>query len=158
MIMKKIGVADTMFAKADMAGLSVKTIRESGERVEIVRTTVPGIKDLPVACKKLVEEKKCDIVLAFGMAGKAEIDEACSHEASLGLIHAELLTNTHILKVFVHEREALGNPKKLVEIMRDRAIKHTKNALDMLFNPVSLTARAGTAQRQGSRNEKHYEL
>lgn len=155
---KRIGIADTMFAKGDMGGLAVKTIKESGKDVEIFRVTVPGIKDLPVASKKLLEEKKCNIVIAFGMVGKEEIDETCGHEASLALIQAELLTNKHILKVFIHEREALKNPKKLVSIMRDRTVKHTKNALDMLFNPVSLTKKAGTAQRQGSENDVFYKL
>ena len=155
---KRIGIADTMFAKGDMGALAIKTVRESGKDVEIVRVTVPGIKDLPVASKKLIEEKKCDIVLAFGMVGKAKIDETCGHEASLALIQAELLTNRHILKVFIHEREALNNQKKLVSIMRDRTIKHAKNALDMLFNPASLTKRAGTAQRQGSKNGVFYNL
>ncbi len=156
--MKKIGVADTMFAKADMGKLAEETIMASGKNVGIVRVTVPGIKDLPVACKKLIEEKNCDIVLAFGMAGKMPIDEVCAHEASLALIQAELLTNTHILKVFAHEREALYNPKKFLSIMRDRTVKHTLNAIDMLFSPASLTARAGTGQRQGSKNAKHYKL
>jgi len=156
--MRSIGIADTMFAKADMAALAIKIINESGKRLKIFRATVPGIKDLPVAAKKLVEEKKCSIVLAFGMVGREEIDEVCAHEANIGLIQAELLSNTHILKVFVHEREALGNTKKLLSILKDRTIKHTKNALDMLFAPASLTARAGTAQRQGSENEKYFKL
>ena len=158
MKLQRIGIADTMFAKADMAKIAIKTIKASGKKAEIARTTVPGIKDLPVAAKKLIEEKKCGIVLAFGMAGKEEIDETCAHEANLGLIQAELLTNTHILKVFVHEREALNDPKKLLSIMKDRAEKHTKNALDMLFAPETLTQKAGTGQRQGSKNEKYYEI
>ena len=157
---KRIGIADTMFAKGDMGKLAIKTVRESKEAgdIEISRVTVPGIKDLPVAAKKLIEEKNCEIVLAFGMVGKVEIDEVCGHEASLSLMQAELLTNTHILKVFVHEREALGNAEKLVSIMRDRTIKHTKNAIEMIFSPKSLSKRAGTGQRQGSGNDVYYKL
>ena len=66
--MKVIGIADTTFAIADMAKIALKTIEESeySKKVRVVRYTVPGIKDLPVACKKLIEEEKADIVLALG--------------------------------------------------------------------------------------------
>ena len=41
---------------------------ESGIKLE--RYTVPGVKDLPVACKKLLEENNCDICMALGMPGR----------------------------------------------------------------------------------------
>jgi len=158
--MKKIiGVADTMFARADMGSLAIKTLLNSkyADKIKIIRYTVPGIKDLPVAAKKLIEEKKADIVLAIGFAGKARIDKTCAHEASLGIILAQLLTNKHILGITVFEDEA-KNDKQLKEIMRDRTIKHALNALDLLFNQKSLQERAGTAQRQGSKNAKIIDL
>ena len=155
--MKKIGIADTMFARADMGSLAIKTIKNSRKEVEIKRYTVPGIKDLPVACKKLFEEEKCDIVIALGMAGSKPIDKTCAHEASLGLSHVQLLANRHILEVFVHEDEA-QNDAELASIMRDRTIKHAQNALDLLFNPESLEKKAGTGQRQGSKNAASFEL
>jgi len=111
--MTKIGVADTNFARIDMAEFAIDTIRKNSDH-EIERYTVPGMKDLPVACKKLFEENNCDIVLALGMAGPMPIDKQCSHEASLGIQRAQLMTNKHILEVFVHMDEAKKEfiPKK----------------------------------------------
>ena len=107
---------------------------------------------MAVACKKLIEEDKCDIVLAFGMAGPMPIDELCSHEASLGLQQAQLMTNTHILEVFVHMRES-KNQKEIHEIARNRAIKHTLNALELLKGKTALTKNAATGKRQGKNDE-----
>ena len=77
----------------------------AGERFEIVRRTVPGFKDLGVACKRLIELDGCLIVVALGMPGKAAIDQVCAHEASQGIMLAQLLTGVHVLEVFVHENE-----------------------------------------------------
>ncbi len=152
----RIGIADTMFARADMGGLAIKTMKKEiarkGYNVKIERYTVPGIKDLPVACLKLFREKKCDLVVALGFVGGAAIDETCAHEASLSLINVEILEGKHILKVFVHTSEA-ENDAQLAKILKDRVEKHAINALDLGFRPESLIKRAGTAQRQGSENE-----
>ena len=148
----RIGVVDTMFSRGDMGSLCVKTLKEYAPKpVEILRRTVPGVKDLPVAAKKLLEEEKCEIVLALGMPGKQEIDRICAHEASQGIIQAQLLSNRHIIEVFVHEDEA-ENDTDLAQLMKNRTIKHALNALDLLFNPASLVQRAGTGQRQGREN------
>ena len=155
--MKKIGIADTMFARADMGRLAEKTIKESTFSVLVERYTVPGVKDLPVACKKLFEENDCDIVIALGMPGKMPIDKQCAHEASLGIINAQLLANKHIIEVFVHEDEA-QNDKELAEIMRNRTIKHSINALHLLFRPEELRKKAGYGERQGKENAKAFEL
>jgi len=153
-----VGICDTMFARADMGFLAEKTIKEYVlKKIEIKRVTVPGIKDLPVACKKLIEEKNCDIVLALGMVGKEEIDQMCAHEASQGLIQAQLMTNTHILGVFIHENEA-KNDEQLKEIMHDRTVAHAKNAVDMLLAPQKLRENAGHAKRQGSKDANWFEL
>ena len=61
--MKKIGIADTTFARVNMADFAIKVIKKSKHKIE--RYTVPGIKDLPVACKTLFDEYKCDIVMAL---------------------------------------------------------------------------------------------
>ena len=66
--MKKIGILDTTFARYDMARDAIDEIKSNVTGIKIIRVTVPGIKDLPVACKKLLEE--CDIVMALGMPGK----------------------------------------------------------------------------------------
>ena len=43
--------------------------------------------------------------MALGMPGPMQKDKMCAHEASTGLITAQLMTNKHILEVFVHEDE-----------------------------------------------------
>jgi len=146
--MKKIGIADTTFARYDMAKAAIDEIKKNAADVVIERYTVPGIKDLPVAAKKLLEERKCDIVMAFGMPGRMPIDKQCAHEASLGLIAVQLLTNKHIIEVFVHEDEA-KDEKELKWLAERRAREHALNALALLFNPEKLTKQAGTGQRQG---------
>ena len=155
--MKKIGIADTTFARADMGKIAEKTLKDSGMEVKVIRYTVPGIKDLPVASKKLLEEQNCDLVIALGMPGGKEIDKMCAHEASQGLINVQLQTNSHVLEIFVHENEA-RNEKELFAIMKDRTVKHCRNALELLFNPAALTARAGTGQRQGAKNAPYFEM
>ena len=111
-------------------------------------STVPGVKDLPVACKILIEERECDIVMALGMPGAEEIDKVCAHEASTGLIRTQLLTNRHIIEVFVHIDEA-SDDKELAWLADRRTREHAVNAYDLLFRPERLTKQAGTGQRQG---------
>ena len=148
----KIGIADTMFATIDMFRIAEKAIVDSKEDVTIERYTVPGFKDLPVAAKKLIEEYSCDIVVALGMAGAADIDRICATEASTGLIQAELLTNKHILKVFIHMDEAKDD-KELISITHNRVYKHTQNALALLKGKEMLSKDAGKGIRQGFEDE-----
>ena len=101
----KIGIADTTFARVNMGTFAIDELKKHSS-VTIERYTVPGIKDLPVACKKLFEEYRCDICMALGMPGGKEKDRMCAHEASTGLIACQLMTNRHIIEVFVHEDEA----------------------------------------------------
>lgn len=145
--MKKIGVCDTMFARVDMAKIAIETIKNHGEEVKIERYTVPGVKDLPVACKKLLEEG-CDICLALGMPGKMPIDKTCAHEASTGLIQVQIMTNKHILEVFVHLDEG-RDEKELHKITEDRTRKHALNALALLKGREALQEFAGQGKRQG---------
>lgn len=116
--------------------------------LHIERYTVPGVKDLPVACKKLIEEKGCDIVMALGMPGSEDIDKMCAHEASQGIILAQLLTNKHIIEVFVHEDEA-KNDKELAWLAEKRTREHAQNVIKLLFHQEQLQREAGTGQRQG---------
>ena len=149
--MAKIGIADTTFARVDMASFSIKIIQKNSD-VKIIRYTVPGFKDLPVACKKLFEEDKCDIALALGMAGAMPIDKQCAHEASLGLQAVQLIVNKHILEVFVHMDEA-KKEKEIYEIAKNRTEKHTLNALALLKGKTELSKYAGTGRRQGKDDE-----
>ncbi|HOD85417.1 MAG TPA: riboflavin synthase [Methanoculleus sp.] len=143
----KIGIADTTFARVDMGGIAIDEIRKHAS-VGIERYVVPGIKDLPVACKKLIEERGCDLVMALGMPGSAEKDRVCAHEASQGLILCQLLTNKHIIEVFVHEDEA-RDAKELAWLMEQRTREHAVNAVRLALRPKDLERLAGTGQRQG---------
>jgi len=145
--MKKIGIADTTFARIDMGKIAIDELRKICS-LPYERYTVPGIKDLPVAAKKLIEERGCDIVIALGMPGPKPIDKQCAHEASIGLILAQLMTNKHIIEVFVHEDEA-KDEKELLMITENRVREHVRNAVDLLLNPKRLQKLAGTGQRQG---------
>ena len=145
----RIGIADTTFSRINMGQIAINAIITENQKVKIERYTVPGFKDLPVAAKILIQKFKCDIVIALGWVGSSKIDELCAHEANLGLIQVEVLTNTHILKVFVHAKESWRN-NKLLMLAKDRIEKHSLNALALLTGKEALTPAAGQGLRQGS--------
>ena len=145
--MAKVGIADTTFARYDMGKAAIDELQRNAS-VKIERYTVPGIKDLPVACKKLFEERGCDIVMALGMPGSKPVDKTCAHEASMGIIICQLMTNRHIIEVFVHEDEA-PDDRELAALMDKRAREHALNVVRLLFSPKELERQAGTGQRQG---------
>lgn len=142
----KIGIADTTFARVDMGKFAIDELKKHGS-VSIERYTVPGVKDLPVACKKLFEEYRCDICMALGMPGGKEKDRMCAHEASTGLIQCQLMTSRHIIEVFVHEDEAAGDDE-LAWLAEQRAREHAVNVIK-LMRPGTLEREAGSGQRQG---------
>ena len=146
--MKKIGIADTTFARFDMGASAIDELKSNDTGFKIIRYSVPGIKDLPVACKKLFEEQDCDIVMALGMPGSKPIDKQCAHEASTALIQTQLLTNKHILEVFVHEDEG-KDENELAWLADKRAREHALNALDLIFRPEKLAKKAGKGLREG---------
>ena len=148
---KRIGICTT-FARFDMASAAIKQIKKQVTGVKYIERYVPGVKDLPVAAKKLIEEENCDIVMAFGMPGGEKIDKLCAHEASTGLIQAQLMTNTHILEVFVHEDEG-KDEKDLKELAYNRATQHADNLVKMLFKPEAMKKEAGTGVREGRENK-----
>lgn len=146
--MRRIGIADTTFARFDMGGAAIDELKAQGTGFKVERYTVPGIKDLPVACLKLLQEGDCDLVIALGMPGAKPIDKQCAHEASTGLIRAQLMTGKHIIEVFVHEDEA-EDEGGLAWLMDRRAREHAVNAYDLMFRPERLAKRAGKGLRQG---------
>ncbi|MBU4220759.1 MAG: riboflavin synthase [Euryarchaeota archaeon] len=145
--MHRVGIADTTFSRINMGKIAIDELKKNAS-LQIERYTVPGVKDLPVACKKLIEEKKCDMVMALGMPGSQPIDKMCAHEASQGIIQAQLMTNTHIIEVFVHEDEA-KDETELAWLMEKRTREHAQNAVKLLFQQDKLQREAGTGQRQG---------
>src|SRR3989338_8576953 len=149
--MAKIGIADTTFSRINMAEFALDVIKKSS-RHQIERYTVPGMKDLPVACKILLEKYNCDIVMALGMAGPKPIDKQCSHEASLGIQAAQLMANRHIMEVFVHADEA-DNDRELYLIAKNRTEKHALNAIELLKGREALAKYAGMGKRQGKEDQ-----
>ncbi|WML67327.1 MAG: Riboflavin synthase [Methanoregula sp. SKADARSKE-2] len=143
----RVGVADTTFSRVNMGAIAIDELRKHAS-ISIERVTVPGMKDLPVACKKLIGERKCDIVMALGMPGGKDKDRMCAHEASQGLIMCQLMTNTHILEVFVHEDEAKDDVE-LAWLAEQRTREHAVNAVKLVLNPRCLEKEAGTGQREG---------
>src|SRR5271157_2602936 len=103
--MMKVGIVDTMFSRLNMGAIAIDELKAAYPDVAVERRTVPGIKDLAVECKRLLDSG-CDSCLALGMVGGAPIDTQCGHEASLGIQQAKLLSGKHIIEVFVHENEA----------------------------------------------------
>jgi riboflavin synthase len=146
--MKKIGVVDTTFARVDMARYAIDALQATGTGFRVLRATVPGIKDLPVAVRRMFLEEGCDLCMALGMPGRAEYDQVCAHEASTGLIFAGVLEAKPVLECFVFEGEA-ESPRELETLARHRAEEHALNAFHLLFRPQELARRAATGQRQG---------
>jgi riboflavin synthase len=146
--MKRVGVVDTTFARVDMARPAVRALQAQGTGFKVIRRTVPGIKDLPVACRKLFLEEGVDLCLALGMPGRAEYDRTCAHEASLGLLFTSVLEAKPIVECFVFEGEA-DDPVALATLARRRAEEHAANAYALLFRPHDLSRHAGEGLRQG---------
>jgi riboflavin synthase len=142
----KIGIVDTTFARVDMVKFALEELSKFKD-AEVIKKTVPGIKDLAIECKRVLDGG-ADICLALGWVGGAEIDKQCSHEASIGIQIAKLMTNKHILEVFIFEFEE-KNPSALAKIAENRARKHAINAYKLLSDPASLANNAGLGVRQG---------
>lgn len=139
---------DTTFARWDMGAAAVEELKGRPGGFQILRVTVPGIKDLPVACKKLIEERGCDVVVACGYVGGAPIDHDCANVADHALQQVQMMTNTHVLGVFVYETEA-KDEREMAFLCERRAREHAVNAWRLLFKPDELAAMAGTGRRQG---------
>ena len=71
------------------------------------------------------------------MPGREKVDKVCAHEASTGIMTAQLMTNTPILEVFVHEDES-DDPAELAMVFKNRSRDHARNAYLMLYEPEQL--------------------
>lgn len=142
----KIGIVDTTFSRIDMGKIAIDELRKISA-IKYERYTVPGIKDLPVAAKRLLDNG-CDIVVSLGWVGKTQKDLVSYLAMSVGLITVQILTGKHVIDVTVHEDEA-EDEKKLMEVAENRIREHVRNAVELLLNPKRLQKLAGTGQRQG---------
>ena len=148
--MVKIGIADTTFSRVDMASAAIGILEKNLPKAKLVRYTVPGVKDLPVACLRLFDQG-CNIVMAFGWVGKMPVDKVCGHEASTAIQQVQLMTGKHILEVFVHEDED-KNAKVVKQIAVNRAEEHALNAVALLKGQTTLTKQSGIGLRQGRKD------
>ncbi|MGC9105050.1 MAG: riboflavin synthase [Thermoprotei archaeon] len=131
-----------------MGSVAVRTIEREDPEAEVVRYTVPGIKDLPVAARRLLDVG-CDGVITLGWVGKTTLDKYSYLAASIGLITVQVLTSKHVIDVTVHEDEA-EDPEELVKIAKDRAEKHARNLVLLVRDGrAALTKFAGKGLRQG---------
>jgi riboflavin synthase len=143
----KVGIADTTFSRVNMGKIAIDELRSICS-LPHARYTVPGIKDLPVAAKKLIDEMDCDIVITCGWVGKTEVDKLSYIILGVGLQLVQLLTGKHVIDVTVHEDEAESDAE-LLAIAESRVREHVRNAVDLLLKPEKLIRNAGTGQRQG---------
>ena len=148
--MVTIGIADTTFSRVDMAAAALDVLKKELPAAKILRYTVPGVKDLPVACLRLFDQG-CNIVMAFGWVGKMPVDKVCGHEASTAIQQVQLATHKHILEVFIHEDEDKSE-KKVKEIALNRASEHALNCIELLKGQTALTPKAASGQRQGRKD------
>lgn len=146
--MIRIGVVDTTFSRVDMAKHVIRVIEENMPEAEIIRYTVPGLKDIPVAAKKLLDQG-CEAVITLGWVGAKPVDKYSYLAASIGLIMLQIMTGKHVIDVTVHEDEA-DDPEKLYEIAVDRAVKHAYNLIKLVkYGGEALREYAGKGLRQG---------
>ena len=144
----KIGIVDTTFSRVDMARYVIEEIKRLIPTAQIVRITVPGIKDIPGAAKRLIKNENCDGIITLGWVGKEFVDKLSYVAASIGIMLVSILYDILIVDVTVHEDEA-GEPYELKKIAEDRARKHARNLVYMLRDPSYLTKYAGRGLRQG---------
>ena len=72
-----VGVIDTMFARINMGEIVEAALREvpgHGSDFTTVRRTVPGLKDIPVEVKLLIEREGVSVMVACGWVGGADLD------------------------------------------------------------------------------------
>lgn len=147
--MIKVGVVDTTFSRVDMAKYAIQVIREHLPEAVIIRYTVPGIKDLPVAARNLIVDEGCEAVITLGWVGASQVDKYSYIALSIGLIMVQIMTGKHVIDVTVHEDEA-DDPRELEKIAIDRARKHAFNLVKLLkYGREALTRYAGKGLRQG---------
>jgi riboflavin synthase len=148
--MVKLGVVDTTFSRVDMGRIAIDAIRKEDPDAEIIRYTVPGIKDLPAGAVKLFD-LGCDGVITLGWVGKTKLDKYSYLATSIGLIQAQILNHKHIMDVTIHEDEV--EEEKLFSLAKDRSTKHAINLVKLIkFGGDALTSNAGKGLRQGYNN------
>jgi len=143
-----VGVIDTTFSRVDMGSVAEEVLREELPDYRVVRYTVPGIKDLPGAARRLID-MGCDGVITLGWVGATQVDKYSYIAMSVGLVMLSVLTGKVVVDVTVHEDEA-EDPRELREIAVNRARAHAENLVKLLTGGLeALRPLAGQGVRQG---------
>ena len=143
-----VGVVDTTFARVDMGSVAEGVLRDLLPEYRVVRYTVPGIKDIPGAARRLID-MGCDGVITLGWVGASQVDKYSYIAMSVGLVMLSVLTGKIIIDVTVHEDEA-EDPRELKEIAINRARAHAENLAKLLRGGgEALRPLAGQGVRQG---------
>lgn len=138
---------DTSFSRFDMASSAIDELQRQGGGFQVLRYTVPGIKDLAAGAKVLFD-RGCDLVMTLGMVGRQTVDKDCALAADFGLQIVQATVGKHIIGVMVHEEEA-SDEATLAWLFDRRTREHAINAYDLVLRSRALRARAGTGQREG---------
>ena len=142
-------MVDTTFARVDMCKFVIEEIMRLVPKAKIVRKTVPGIKDIPLAALQLLEDENCDGVITLGWVGPSLVDKLSYVVSSMALQLVMLRTKKRIIDVTVHEDEA-NDPNELYNIAIDRARKHALNLVKLIkYGREALIKYAGKGLRQG---------
>jgi len=146
--LKKICIVDTTFARVDMAKYAIDKLKSMIPNARIIRRTVPGIKDIPLAIKQIMVKEECDAGMVFGWVGPTLTDKISYAVYSLAIQIVQLELMKPILDVTLHEDES-DNEVELAKIAINRSEKHAENLYYLLVDPEALTRHAGTGRRQG---------
>ncbi|MFP3312667.1 MAG: riboflavin synthase [Acidilobus sp.] len=139
---------DTTFSRVDMGSVAEEVLREELPDYRVVRYTVPGIKDLPGAARRLID-MGCDGVITLGWVGATQVDKYSYIAMSVGLVMLSVLTGKVVVDVTVHEDET-EDPRELREIAVNRARAHAENLVKLLTGGLeALRPLAGQGVRQG---------
>ena len=141
-------MVDTTFARVDMGSVAEGVLRDLLPEYRVVRYTVPGIKDIPGAARRLID-MGCDGVITLGWVGASQVDKYSYIAMGVGLVMLSVLTGKIIIDVTVHEDEA-EDPRELKEIAINRARAHAENLAKLLRGGgEALRPLAGQGVRQG---------
>lgn len=146
--MKCVGIVDTTFARVDMARYVLEILERELPGYRLVRHTVPGIKDVPAAARRLLD-MGCEAVITLGWVGAGLVDKYSYLASSIGLVMLGVTTGKIIIDVTVHEDEA-EKPEELKRIAIERAKAHAENLVALIKGGLqALTPKAGMGVRQG---------
>ncbi len=131
-----------------MARYVIEVLERELPGYTIVRHTVPGIKDIPAAARRIAD-MGCEGIITLGWVGPSQVDKYSYLASSIGLIMLGVMTGKIIIDVTVHEDEA-EKPEELKRIAIHRARAHAENLVALLKGGLqALTPKAGMGVRQG---------